>query len=825
MNSFFDPILGKLRSLDPQKTDASPSGGGSSSTSSSLAPASGVSSVNSQTGDVVLTKSDIGLPNADNTSDANKPISSAAQTALDGKQTLDADLTAIAGLDSSTSGAIASDGAGWIKKTYTQFKTALGLVKGDVGLGNVDNTSDANKPVSTAQQTAIDAKVEDNITDGHTTIAPSGNAVFDALALKAPLASPTFTGTVTVPTPSGDTDASTKAYVDAIAQGLSVKQSVQLATAAALPLNTYLSGVITITATGVLTVDGVTVALNDRVLVKDESAQANNGIYSCTTAGAIGVAAVLTRATDSNTGAEILGGFTFVEKGTVNAASGFVNTNASTPTIGTTAITYTQFSGAGEITAGAALTKSGNTLDVAVDNSTIEINTDALRLKDGGTTLAKLANMATASVYYRKSASSGAPEVQTLATLKTDLGLTGTNSGDQTVPVKATGAEIDTGTDDAKFATPKAIEDSLYIKAAYADALVSDTAYAASWDGVTGIAPSKNAVYDKINSLGGGAGLTVTVNDYYTGSSDTTPWSKPAGAKAVYVQVVGAGGGGGGGSEKANAAAKAGGSGGGGGAYIDQWFNPTDLGSSEVITIGAGGTSGTQGTAGGSGANGGTGGTSDFGGQLFAPGGGGGIGGGTAFAIGGGGASFATAGSTSTAGAPASAAGVIGIGGQGASGTNTTGIAGSASERGGASGGNSAVTAITQGHGGSSMYGGAGGGGGAGSTNVPAFSTAGDGGNTGTITVGGGGAHGANGSGTQAGFGGTGGTTVGDNGFTGKGGGGGGIASGAAQNGGDGGNGIYGSGAGGGGAGTTVAGTGGAGGTGGSGRIRVITFS
>lgn len=73
-------------------------------------------------------------------------------------QPLDADLTAIAGLDSSTSGAIASDGAGWIKKTYAQFKTALGLVKGDVGLGNVDNTSDANKPISTATQTALDLK-------------------------------------------------------------------------------------------------------------------------------------------------------------------------------------------------------------------------------------------------------------------------------------------------------------------------------------------------------------------------------------------------------------------------------------------------------------------------------------------------------------------------------------------------------------------------------------------------------------------------------------------------------------------------------------------
>lgn len=80
-------------------------------------------------------------------------------TALIGtKQPLDADLTAIAALDSSTAGALVTDGAGWIRKTYAQLKTALGLVKGDVGLGNVDNTSDANKPVSTAQQTALDLK-------------------------------------------------------------------------------------------------------------------------------------------------------------------------------------------------------------------------------------------------------------------------------------------------------------------------------------------------------------------------------------------------------------------------------------------------------------------------------------------------------------------------------------------------------------------------------------------------------------------------------------------------------------------------------------------
>lgn len=167
--------------------------------------------------------------------------------------------------------------------------------------------------------------------------------------------------------PTAAQDAATKAYVDSVAQGLSAKASVRLATAAALPTNTYLAGVITITATGVLTVDGSAVALNDRILVKDEASQLKNGVYVCTTAGAIGVAAVLTRSTDMDAANEFPGAFVFVEIGTVNAAAGFVCTNSTPPTVGTTAITFTQFSGAGEITAGNGLSKTGNTL--AIDTS------------------------------------------------------------------------------------------------------------------------------------------------------------------------------------------------------------------------------------------------------------------------------------------------------------------------------------------------------------------------------------------------------------------------------------------------------------------------
>jgi hypothetical protein len=105
-----------------------------------------------------LVKGDVGLGNVDNTSDASKPVSTATQTALDGKQDLDSDLTAIAGLSPSNDDVIQRKAGAWTNRTPAQLKTDLALVKGDVGLGNVDNTADADKPISTATQTALDAK-------------------------------------------------------------------------------------------------------------------------------------------------------------------------------------------------------------------------------------------------------------------------------------------------------------------------------------------------------------------------------------------------------------------------------------------------------------------------------------------------------------------------------------------------------------------------------------------------------------------------------------------------------------------------------------------
>ena len=183
--------------------------------------------------------------------------------------------------------------------------------------------------------------------------------------------------------PSSAQDAATKAYVDSVANGLDVKASAKLASTANVA-GTYNNGAGTITAgsNGALSIDGVTPSASDRILLKDQTDATENGLYLVTTVGDGSTAYVLTRTPDADAAAEITGGaFVFVEQGTANADNGYVFTHNGTPTLGTTDITVEQFSGAGQISAGSALTKSGNTLNVAVDDTTIEVSSDELQIK------------------------------------------------------------------------------------------------------------------------------------------------------------------------------------------------------------------------------------------------------------------------------------------------------------------------------------------------------------------------------------------------------------------------------------------------------------
>ena len=183
--------------------------------------------------------------------------------------------------------------------------------------------------------------------------------------------------------PSSAQDAATKAYVDSVANGLDVKASVKLASTANVA-GTYdnSAGTITAGSNGAISIDGVTPSASDRVLLKNQTDATENGLYLVTTVGDGSTAYVLTRTPDADAAAEITGGaFVFVEQGTANADNGYVFTHNGTPTLGTTDITVEQFSGAGQISAGSALTKSGNTLNVAVDDTTIEVSSDELQIK------------------------------------------------------------------------------------------------------------------------------------------------------------------------------------------------------------------------------------------------------------------------------------------------------------------------------------------------------------------------------------------------------------------------------------------------------------
>ncbi len=189
-----------------------------------------------------------------------------------------------------------------------------------------------------------------------------------------------------VATPTADSHAANKGYVDGVVNGLDVKESVDVATTANLGY-TYNNGAGTLTngSTGSVSLDGIALTADMRVLVKDQTDAKQNGIYRVSTAGAVGVALVLTRADDANTAAELTGGtFTFVEQGSTQQENGYVFSHNGTPTLGTTLLTVSQFSGAGQITAGEGLTKSGNVINV-VGGTTIDADTNSIHVNSSGT--------------------------------------------------------------------------------------------------------------------------------------------------------------------------------------------------------------------------------------------------------------------------------------------------------------------------------------------------------------------------------------------------------------------------------------------------------
>ena len=269
--------------------------------------------------------------------------------------------------------------------TGTHTGAVTGNVTGNL-TGNVSGNVTTATGTSTFNNVTIDGTLDmssgtvGTITGLATPVNPSDAAtkgyVDTASALKLNLTGGTMSGAIAMGTnkitglgtPTADADAVTKSYVDAIAQGIDAKASVVAATTA------------NITLSGAQTVDGVSVIAGDRVLVKDQTTTANNGIYLCASGS-------WTRTTDADTYAELVAAYTFVEGGTVNANNGFICTIPTSGTLGSTSITFAQFSGAGQVVAGTGMTKTGNTLNVNTASSArIVVSADEIDLATTGVT-------------------------------------------------------------------------------------------------------------------------------------------------------------------------------------------------------------------------------------------------------------------------------------------------------------------------------------------------------------------------------------------------------------------------------------------------------
>jgi hypothetical protein len=238
--------------------------------------------------------------------------------------------------------------------------------------------------------------------------------------------------------PSADTDIANKAYVDSVAQGLDVKASCVYATTN----NITLSG-LAVQAGG----DWISsLTAGDRILVKNQTSQAQNGIYAASATG-------WTRTSDMNVWSEVPGAFTFIEDGATLASTGWVTTAARTGTIGVTAMPWSQFSGTGSYLAGTGLTLTGNTFSItntavtaaaygsASQVATFTVNGQGQLTLAASTSIAIAASQITSGTIdsARLSGSySGITGLGTLANLTVTNTITGSVSGNAGTATKAT---------------------------------------------------------------------------------------------------------------------------------------------------------------------------------------------------------------------------------------------------------------------------------------------------------------------------------------------------------------------------------------------------
>lgn len=244
--------------------------------------------------------------------------------------------------------------------------------------------------------------------------------------------------------PTSSQDIATKSYVDSVVSGTAYKAACLYATTAALPTNIYNNGSSGVGATltgvsvGALSIDGFIPSIGDRVLIKNEVAQAHNGIYTVTTVGSGIAVYVLTRSSDFNSSSNIaVGDATFITLGNTLSSTTWVLSTIGPYVIGTTALQFVQIAGPGAFVPGNGISITGTTIELISPvivanggtNSTTTLNNNRIMQSSGGAIVEAVAITAARAL---KSDANGIPVASTATAASLDA-LSGTNTGDQTI--------------------------------------------------------------------------------------------------------------------------------------------------------------------------------------------------------------------------------------------------------------------------------------------------------------------------------------------------------------------------------------------------------